>query len=123
MENGKGKGWFNRENSRVDSVRHSLAARGYKTTGEKKDWKLEKAKRLAEDDALSYAEFKKIYLDDAEKQLSQLVEVGGIELEDVDEWDGQQRLRMNQVKVDVEEDTGEEKTYVVSPESRIRFNE
>lgn len=113
----QGKGW--RNVLPADSVRHSLAAKGIRTTKRSKNRRLEKLKELSDNEELNWESFRELFLEEAEDILQEYFENGIIEI-DADEADPEMRQRYNETRVEKEEE-GNVKQYSVFKDTPITF--
>ena len=107
------QGWKN------DSIRHSLARKGIKTTN--LATKNDKVKEMAEAGELTWKAFQQIYLDNAEQELQRLLDENLIVIE-ADEADPTMRQRLKETRITFNDD-GEEKELSIMPETEINFSE
>ena len=107
------QGWHN------DSIKHSLARKGIKTTNLKS--KQDRLREMAETTQLTWKTFQKLYLDDAEQELQRLFDENLVAIE-ADEVDTSMRQQLRETRITFSDD-GEEKELSVMPETEINFSE
>ena len=107
------KGWHN------DSIRHSLARKGIKTTNLKT--KQDRLREIAETTQLTWKTFQQLYLDDAEQELQRLFDENLVVIE-ADEVDTSIRQQLRETRITFNDD-GEEKELSIMPETEINFSE
>ena len=113
MRTNQTRGWRN------ESLRHSLARKGVRTTNLKS--KQDLARNISEEGELTWDKFQELYLEEAEEELQRLFDENLIEIE-ADEADTAFRKRQNETRITYDDD-GEQKELEILPDTEITFLE